>query len=319
MKKLRIKFCDFWPSFHPDNNYFYNLLCTEYDVELSDEPELLIYSCFGIEHLKYNCLRIFFTGENRRPDFRCCDFAMGFDFINDPRYFRLPLFALYIDQHPGYMEKLTQVQTKEEALHNWRSKTKFCCMVVSNAKLKKRINFFKKLSVYKQVDSGGLVLNNVGGPVANKMDFIKDYRFVLAFENSEWPGYTTEKILEPFISGSIPIYWGNPIIELDFNPGSFLHLKNAKSQDDFIKAMLEVENDESKALEILMQPKFNDGKIPADIDKKRVLEFFQNIIQVKDSLELARTTNWKFLHQFYLKKYYYKRRFRRIVKNIFSS
>jgi hypothetical protein len=318
MEKLKIKFCDFWQFFHPHSNYFYNLLCTAYDVELSDEPDLIIFSCYGNEHLKYKCIRIFYTAENMRPDFTGCDFAIGFDFINDPGYLRLPLYALYIDQHPGSMDKLTMEQTKDEALVNWRSKTKFCCMVVSNDTAKKRIDFFKKLSGYKQVDSGGLVLNNVGGPVANKVDFIKDYRFVLAFENSAWPGYTTEKIMEPFITGSIPLYWGNPLIEKDFNPAAFLRLNDTITEENFINTILEIENDESKAVEFLMQPKFNSGKIPAVIDKNNVLEFFGKIVRVKDSLKPVASTGWTYLHQFNLKKNYYKKRITGIVVNMFT-
>ena len=45
--------------------------------------------------------------------------------------------------------------------------------------------------------------------VSNKMDFIKDYKFVISFENSSNPGYTTEKLIEPMLVNSIPIYWGN--------------------------------------------------------------------------------------------------------------
>ena len=73
------------------------------------------------------------------------------------------------------------------------------------------MDFFVKLSKYKQVDSGGRTLNNIGGPVEDKMEFIKDYRFVISFENAEYPGYTTEKIIQPMFVDSIPIYWGNPL------------------------------------------------------------------------------------------------------------
>ena len=37
----------------------------------------------------------------------------------------------------------------------------------------------------------------------------------IAFENSSFPGYTTEKIFEPMLEGSIPIYWGNPRVDED--------------------------------------------------------------------------------------------------------
>ena len=75
---------------------------------------------------------------------------------------------------------------------------KFCSMVVSNAQVSNPIRerFFRLLSEYKQVDSGGRLWNNVGGPVADKQKFIGGYKFNIAFENSAVLGYTTEKIMD---------------------------------------------------------------------------------------------------------------------------
>ncbi|KAG6595761.1 putative alpha mannosyltransferase [Phytophthora cinnamomi] len=49
------------------------------------------------------------------------------------------------------------------------------------------------------------------------------YKFVIAFENSGVPGYATEKLVNPLLAGSIPIYLGNSttVSEL-FNPNSFI-------------------------------------------------------------------------------------------------
>ena len=85
-------------------------------------------------------------------------------------------------------------------------------MLVSNPNAKEGIDFFNALSVVKHVDSGGRHLNKIGYSVDNKMEFIKDYKFVIAFENSSYPGYTTEKILEPLVAGCIPVYWGSPAV-----------------------------------------------------------------------------------------------------------
>ena len=60
-------------------------------------------------------------------------------------------------------------------------KRKFCSFVVSNADAKPiRQHFFEKLSDYKKVDSGGRFMNNVGGPVADKIDFHRQHKFVIA-------------------------------------------------------------------------------------------------------------------------------------------
>ena len=43
-KKLKIEFVDFWPGFTKADNYFYNLLAMEYDVELDGRnPDVLFF------------------------------------------------------------------------------------------------------------------------------------------------------------------------------------------------------------------------------------------------------------------------------------
>ena len=54
----------------------------------------------------------------------------------------------------------------------------------------------QKFSHYKQVDSGGRILNNVGGVVKNKRAFLK-YKFNIAFANGIADGYADEKIVDP--------------------------------------------------------------------------------------------------------------------------
>jgi hypothetical protein len=38
-KKIKINFTDFWPGFDKKNNYFCKLLRSEFDVELSHNPD----------------------------------------------------------------------------------------------------------------------------------------------------------------------------------------------------------------------------------------------------------------------------------------
>ena len=55
-KKIKIKFVDFYPNFDPQEVSLWSWLWERYDVVLSDEPEWLVYSVFGNEHLRYNNL-----------------------------------------------------------------------------------------------------------------------------------------------------------------------------------------------------------------------------------------------------------------------
>lgn len=59
-----------------------------------------------------------------------------------------------------------------------------------------------------------------------KLNFIKDYRFSIEVENASIPGYFTEKILDCFRTGTVPIYYGDPLISDHFNMDGILTFSN---------------------------------------------------------------------------------------------
>ena len=255
---LIINFTDFWEGFDKSDNFFYRLLSKNYDIQISEEPRFLFYSCYGKEYLNYKCIRIFYASENVRPNFLQCDYALSFDFVKKVNHFRLPLYHIYIDGH-RYYENLVRKITIAEAKKTWQKKTKFCCMLVSNPHAKERIEFFHALSNVRKVDSGGRYLNNIGFAIEDKQEFIRDYKFVIAYENSSYPGYTTEKILEPLVANCIPIYWGNPLIENDFNGGAFINANNFRNNDALIKTLVAIDEDDELAIAMLTQKKIPDN------------------------------------------------------------
>ena len=97
MKKIRIAFTDFWDIFDPNENFIMDALRKNFDVEISEkDPEFVFCSIFGRRHLKYDCAKIFYTGENIDPDFNLVDYALGFPEIGYyDRYLRLPHYLLY--------------------------------------------------------------------------------------------------------------------------------------------------------------------------------------------------------------------------------
>ena len=268
---IKVKFVDFWPEFDLPNFMFYQLLLEKYNVLISDKPELLFYSVYGNNHAKYNCTKIFFTAENVRPDFRSCDFAFTFDLIADERNYRLPLYAFYADIN-------CLVNREKNIDETVKQKRKFCCFIVSNPVSKIRNDFFKELSELKHVDSGGSLYNNVGGLVEDKRAFIKDYKFVIAFENTSYPGYVTEKILEPFLENCIPIYWGNPLINQDFNSKSFINCHDFASFDDVMKHVLEIDADDEKYMQYLNEPVFKNDELTEFVKKDNIVKRLDEIV-----------------------------------------
>jgi hypothetical protein len=258
---LRIAFSDFWPDFKENDNFFVNMLRPAYKVVLSQTPDLLIYSCFGNKHEAYKCPRIFYSGERISPDFSKCNYAFSFDYIDDERHFRLPIYAFWGAHRLGFPKPSPEAILAQ--------KKSFCCFVVSEPKCTFRNRFFAELSRYKKVDSAGRFLNNIGGPlpmsingVDAKMQFIKDYKFVMSFENQSYPGYTTEKIVQSMLMHSMPIYWGNPIIDQEFNTRSFINCHDYADMYTAIRAIIALDQDDSAYCNMLREPWFNGGATP---------------------------------------------------------
>ena len=288
-RTVRLWFSDFWPIFKIEDNFFLKIIDKKYNIILDDKnPEFLFYSVFGNNFENYNCMKIQFLGEQLRPDLKKADYAMSFDYIeNNPRHYRLPLYGFYDD-----LESLTQPVDIEKVM---QQKTRFCNFICSNPNPKYRTDFFKKLSKYKKVDSGGLVLNNLGGRVRDKMQFISKYKFTMAFENESYPGYTTEKIIEPMLSRSIPIYWGNKFVGEEFNAKSFVNRHDYANDDEMIECIIQIDNDDSLWAEYLTQPCFIDNKLNKYVDRDNILSFFDKIFnsdkEPKSNMGLLRSAN----------------------------
>ena len=245
-RRLRLKFIDFFPGHIPAKDPLYDLISRYYDIELSDNPDYIIHGGLGNQHLFYNCIKITLIGENTTPDFNLFDYGIGFDHLEfGDRYCRCPLFVYW----PNYklLAKHELTMPSDEALVN----RKFCSFVVSNGRGDPiREYFFKELSKYKRVDSGGRFLNNVGGPVKSKLDFCRQYKFNIAFENSIVPGYTTEKLMEPLLVHSVPIYYGNKQVVFDFNTDCMIHVESKDDIKKVIDTVVELDSNDEEYLRI---------------------------------------------------------------------
>jgi alpha(1,3/1,4) fucosyltransferase len=115
------------------------------------------------------------------------------------------------------------------------------------------------LSKYKKIEAPGRSMNNMesidvnnqGGIWDRKRNFLKDYKFTIALENYSYPGYNTEKLLDPMTVNSIPIYLGNPEIDRHFNSKSFVN------GHDYLPTS---HSFAIKLLESSCQPDFNDSR-----------------------------------------------------------
>jgi hypothetical protein len=297
LETIKINFGFFWPSFSTQDNFITRVLVRKYQVEISDNPDFYFFTHpynGKRDYLNYNCHRVFIGWENQRADWLICDYVLDSDFLmGNPRHKRYPLWATW---HPQQL-----LSPKNPNL--FTGKDKFCCMLVSNAKAKERIRFFNELSNYKKVDSAGSYMNNIGRSILDKMDFIKDYKFVISFENSSTPGYTTEKLIEPMLVGSIPIYWGNAEVAKDFNTRSFVNINDFDSYREAIEFIIELDNNDEKYRAMAAAPWFNDNHVPEDLRDESLLQFFEFMIEdSKSKKPVARFFVNVYLHKLWLMK-----------------
>jgi hypothetical protein len=307
MKKVKVNFVDFWPTFKKDNNYFFNLLSSKYRVTIdTEDPDLLFFSVdYSKRRLRdaytsHRCKKIFYTGENVRANLDFpgsieyasysigkSDFAFTFDHTPDPRSYRLPLWSLFInwfdipytdDRDPAYLIPLNDLMQRQR-----NKKSKFCNFVFSNSS-GERLNILNSIQSYKHVDCAGRLHNNMGTSIPGrgdqhyKVDFLKDYKFTIAAENSSHNGYTTEKIIHPLSVGSIPIYWGSPSVETDFNKDCFINAADFFSFKDLASYVRMVDNDDTLVAQYQEAPVFPNNQIPDSVRPESVLKFFEENI-----------------------------------------
>ena len=248
-KQIKIKFLGFAPYHRPHEQAYYRFLSERYDVVECDDPDYIIDGGLDFKHVKYDCVKILLNGENTVPDFNLYDYAVAScELTFGDRYLRMPWFAFY-----PYFPDITRRRTEPDKDLLNRG---FCSFVVSNAEFgdPMRRRFFEALSEYKPVASGGKYRNNVGGPVTDKIAFCRGYKFNIAFENSSYPGYTTEKIMEAYVAQTVPIYYGNPSVETDFRPESMVRVADESDIERAIEEIIRLDRDDEAYLKVATAP-----------------------------------------------------------------
>jgi GR25 family glycosyltransferase involved in LPS biosynthesis/glycosyltransferase involved in cell wall biosynthesis len=275
---IRVAYVDWWVTeycggeFDKHNNYLITII-KKYAalvsksvvvVEHNENPNILFYSLFGKTHLQYinnpSARCVFYSGEPypARPEA-----AYNFTFDETSlklKNTRLPLWLMYDNS------KLIQLSNdrKNGIFEKVDKKERFCSCIVSNNGTEIRRTIVETLSTYKRVDCGGAFLNNIGYTVpkgvncSGKLDHNKHYKFVLAMENKDYPGYCTEKLADSYKSGSLPIYWGNKDVIKDFNPKTFINANDFESIHDLVQHIVKVDNDDALYESYFKEPIFTE-------------------------------------------------------------
>ena len=136
------------------------------------------------------------------------------------------------------------VCTLDEKYYKLHPKNKLVSMVYSDKKLLPghrlrhavadklipKINFSEKIDLFG---------SGTGVYLENKADACVDYMFQIAIENSITTNYYADKILDCFLCGMIPIYWGCPNIGDFFDERGILQFETAKELKEILESLSE--------------------------------------------------------------------------------
>jgi len=249
-------------------------------IELGNvyESDILFESCFSdrtfINYKKWK-YTFFFNGESTK---RITSFfknnneriqAMSnFDCILTGRFtnkekkiVNMPLFLVYIYSN-NYLNCLLN-----PVIYN-TIPTKKICAVISNGNSPKRNYILDMIGKRIDIDYAGNFRNNVpkvDGSYSSDdiFNFYSQYKFVICMENEKQETYITEKIVNGFLSKTIPVFWGSNFVINYFNEKRFINIVNIHpyTVNTAINKMISIINDDNKYLEVVNQPIFKDNKL----------------------------------------------------------
>jgi hypothetical protein len=84
------------------------------------------------------------------------------------------------------------------------------------------------------------------GMADEKLGLLARYRFALVYENSNFPGYITEKLFDCFYARCIPIYSGAPDVAQYVPPGAFVDLRHFASFAELERFLRAVSEEDAK-------------------------------------------------------------------------
>jgi hypothetical protein len=255
----RVAFVDFWKGLRKDSMLHQAL--ARMGVRIVDHPveaTCIIHSDFGSMHRSFDGRRIYYSGENVIPDFHACDFALTSAWIDHERHYRLP-YWVFSCRDLGLLVRPDRPDVRT-AMERHRG---FCSFIASNPRAPERNRFFKALHRRRPVSSGGRVFNTMGRSVVDKLAFLAEHRFTICFENTSSPGYTTEKLIDAFLAGTIPIYWGNPMVGEEFNAEALIDAGRYGSTDSLVDAVIDLADDAQRCATVLTAPFLRGNVLPA--------------------------------------------------------
>ena len=301
---IRLHFDDFWGGFDVNDNIWLWILKQKHNVIIDNSNPNLVFT-MGLNRRYPNAVTVYYSNEPFYPEQTIVnslfDFSMSNFFIESSSHIRFPSYYMYIYEfiRTGLISGFSFFQ---EQNRNIPFKTNFCSFV-SRSLNGKRGDFFHKLNEYKQVDTNVSPYNHFSIPFDNssfnsskpKIEFIKKYKFNISFENNfrgnypcypnanvvngfltDMSGLISEKLIEPLVSGVIPIYWGSKMVSEEFNTNTFLNYYDFENENNLIDKIIELDNNDNLYNSYFKEKISNNYMI----NESYIVDLFDNITKM---------------------------------------
>ena len=292
MENLVLKFTDFWNGFNQESNFFRAFFEKEMAMKVRianqrENADIEFVSTFHYKSQFWQLLdaassrfsqeksfrytsttkhgifvpptpkkakiRIWFSGENFRYTPDSADGYICFDESDESEnllYF--PYWMYRLDWGFKTSEFLEQVEAS--MLHKPRKLEKRgrnVCMF-SNTREPGKLKILKAVDREITVDKFGSAFKN---PVTNKYEISRNFGMQICPENSIFPGYVTEKLIEAWHCGNVPI-WQGLDARGDFNPEAIVDVTNLKVDEisELIRNISDEQLSYMRSLNILRNP-----------------------------------------------------------------
>jgi hypothetical protein len=218
------------------------------------------FYAFFLEYKKARGVRrIWWTGENIRPPFEL-KFDSYISFDQDEMggkncYFPLLYSEIIFSSSDSKSRHGTDYFDPKSLLKprilSTGLKPKFVCVFINNPE-PTRLRAIKELSVFGSVEVYGKL---TGRSTDEKFSIARNFRYMLCFENSLFPGYLSEKLLDAYICDTIPLYWGLFGSERHINRKALINAADFLSLESFAQYVGNISELQYK--EIYTQPLMN--------------------------------------------------------------
>lgn len=188
--------------------------------------------------------------------------SLGFDDIQHPQYMRFPFWLMWtVFPATVRFEDIKDFVAKANNIKPDSARSRFCAYVCSHDDLNRQ-RIFNEFNAIAPLSCPGRLFHNDDSLKTqfddDKIKYLSCFKFNLTPENSDEPGYVTEKLFEAIGAHTVPIYNGsgnNPEPDI-INHDAIVFIRLGRDNAEAVRFVEELNSSPSKYDEFSAQHRF---------------------------------------------------------------